>query len=127
MAITLTESLLRQIIREEVSSFTRRPHRMTEGLRIKNMTLYHPSGRSFNGRRAVITGNSTPVEMLAVELQGWFNPDDFSRMKSLGLEAVVKKIMNISEFGYQAKRRGLEATPEIAAEVAKILIDIHSS
>jgi hypothetical protein len=124
MSIRLTESRLRQIIREEVSSLTHRPRRMTEGLTVKRTMLYAPSDRTFMGNRAVVTGAATPVEEIAVECQGWFDASSFRRTKSLGLEAVTEKILNLSEFKYQAKKRGMEATPELAMQVAQIFIDL---
>jgi hypothetical protein len=97
---------------------------MTEGLTVKKTTLYAPSDRTRMGKRATITGTATPVEEIAVECQGWFDEVSFRRTKSLGLEAVTEKILNLSEFKYQAKKRGMEATPELAMQVAQIFIDL---
>jgi len=124
MAITLTESRLRQIIREEVSSLTRRQHRVNEGLKMQKTKLYAPSDRVSWGQRAVVTGTATLAEEIAVECQGWFDPVTIRNAKRRGIDAVAAMIMSLSEFKWQTKKRGLEATPELAAEVAKIFIDL---
>ena len=75
-------------------------------------------------RRAEITGKATPVEQIAVECQGWYGEDVMKRAKMQGLEGVTQKMMDLSEFRYQAKKRGMEATPELAMQVAQIFIDL---
>jgi len=97
--------------------------RASGGLTVKNTLLYAPSDRTFMGKRAVITGTATPAEEVAVACQGYFDSTEVRRAKSQGPEAFIGKIMNLFEFQYQAKKRGLEPTPELAAEVAKIFID----
>jgi len=124
MPIRLTESRLRQIIREEVSSLTSRPRRMTEGLTVKKTKLFGVSDRVSMGNRAVVTGTATPVEEIAVECQGWFDSVEIRNAKRSGVDAVTEKILNLREFQWQAKKRGMEATPELAMQVAQIFIDL---
>jgi hypothetical protein len=97
--------------------------RASGGLTVKDTLLYAPSDRTFMGKRATITGTATPAEEIAVECQGWFDSVEIRNAKRSGVDAVTEKILNLREFQWQAKKRGLEATPELAAQVAKIFID----
>ena len=93
-------------------------------LTVKRVKGYDMVDRPIMMRRAVITGNATPVEQIAVECQGWYDENDLKRAKMQGLEAVTQKMMDLSEFRWQAKKRGMEATPELARQVAQIFIDL---
>lgn len=93
-------------------------------LTVQKVKGYDVWDRPIMMKRAVITGNATPVEQIAVECQGWYDENDLKRAKAQGLEAVTQKMMDLSEFRWQAKKRGMEATPELARQVAQIFIDL---
>jgi hypothetical protein len=97
---------------------------MTEGLTVKKTKLFGVSDRVSMGNRAVVTGTATPVEEIAVECQGWFDSVEIRNAKRSGVDAVTEKILNLREFQWQAKKRGMEATPELAMQVAQIFIDL---
>lgn len=98
--------------------------RTSGGLTVQRVKLIDFNDRPFMGTRAVITGPVTLAEEIAEKCQGWFDAVEMKAVKKRGLEAVADKLMGLSEFRWQAKKRGLEATPELAAQVARIFIDL---